>query len=105
MNLDGNPSLLSLNEKNKSIKPFSEWVSLDFTANSDEVSLNGIAMAPDSTKNFINLFKGTAPLANKTPLYAPLNAQAILSFTFDDYQVFAKNQNISGPRKTCGFPF
>jgi len=94
MNLEGNPSLLSLNEKNKSIKPFSEWVSLDFTANSDEVSLNGIAMAPDSTKNFINLFKGTAPLANKTPQYAPLNAQAILSYTFDDYQVFAKNQNI-----------
>ncbi|KAB7528085.1 ribonuclease HII [Flagellimonas olearia] len=93
MNLDGNPSLLSLNEKNKSVKPFSEWVSLDFTANSDEVSLNGIAMAPDSTKNFINLFKGTAPLANKTPQYAPLNAQAILSYTFDDYQVFAKNQN------------
>lgn len=93
MNLDGNPSLLSLNEKNKSVKPFSEWVSLDFTANSDEVSLNGIAMAPDSTKNFINLFKGTAPLANKTPQYAPLNAQAILSYTFDDYQVFANNQN------------
>lgn len=93
INLDENPSLLSLKNGNKASKPFSEWVSLDFTANSDEVNLNGIAMAPDSTKNFINLFKGTAPLANKTPLFAPLNAQAILSYTFDDYQVFAKNQN------------
>lgn len=93
INLDENPSLLSLKNGNKASKPFSEWVSLDFTTNSDEVNLNGIAMAPDSTKNFINLFKGTAPLANKTPLFAPLNAQAILSYTFDDYQVFAKNQN------------
>src|SRR6056297_2025941 len=50
-------------------------------------------MAPDSTKNFINLFKGTSPLANKTASYAPMNAQAILFYTFDDYQVFAKNQN------------
>ncbi|MEC8832457.1 MAG: ribonuclease HII, partial [Bacteroidota bacterium] len=50
-------------------------------------------MAPDSTKTFINLFKDTNPLVNKTPSYAPLNAQAILSYTFDDYQKFAANQN------------
>ncbi|WP_067030953.1 ribonuclease HII [Allomuricauda sp. CP2A] len=93
MNLSDNASLLSLKEESDSKKPFSEWISLDFTANSDEVSLNGIAMAPDSTKNFINLFKGTSPLTNKTPTLAPLNAQAIVSYTFDDYQVFAKNQN------------
>ncbi|MAU17587.1 MAG: ribonuclease HII [Muricauda sp.] len=89
----GNASLLSLKEGNDDSPPFSSWISLDFTANSDEVNLNGVAMAPDSTKNFINLFKGTSPLANKTPLYAPLSAQAILSYTFDDYQVFAENQN------------
>ncbi|WP_036380016.1 hypothetical protein [Muricauda sp. MAR_2010_75] len=93
MNLSENASLLSLKEEEDSKKPFSEWISLDFTANSDEVSLNGIAMAPDSTKNFINLFKGTSPLTNKTPALAPLTAQAVISFTFDDYQVFAKNQN------------
>ncbi len=92
LNLDENPSLLSFKD-NKIKKPLSEWVSLDFSANSDKVSLNGIAMAPDSTKNFINLFKGTSPLANKTPQYAPMNTQALISFTFDDYQVFAKNQN------------
>ncbi|WP_318345226.1 ribonuclease HII [Flagellimonas baculiformis] len=92
LNLDENPSLLSFKD-DKAKKPLSEWVSLDFSANSDKVSLNGIAMAPDSTKNFINLFKGTSPLANKTPQYAPMNTQALISYTFDDYQVFAKNQN------------
>ena len=94
INPSGNTSLLSLKERSRSkSQPFSSWISLDFTANSDEVILNGVAMAPDSTKNFVNLFKGTSPLANKTPTYAPLNAQAMVSYTFDDYQVFAKNQN------------
>jgi len=94
INPSGNTSLLSLKEDATTLNnPFSSWVSLDFTANSDEVNLNGVAMAPDSTKNFIDLFKGTSPLANKTASYTPLTAQAILSYTFDDYQVFAKNQN------------
>lgn len=85
-------SLVQTVKGNRS-RPFSEWVSLDFSANADKVFLNGIAMAPDSTQNFINLFKGTSPLENKTPRYAPLNAQAIISYTFDDYPVFARNQN------------
>ena len=94
LNVGESSSMFSRNDGSEKIeKPFSEWVSLDFSANSDQVSLTGIAMAPDSTKNFINLFKGTSPLINKTPLLAPLNAQAIVSYTFDDYQVFAKNQN------------
>ena len=93
LNPEGNISLLSLKENNDANKPFSSWISLDFTANSDEVNLNGVAMATDSTKTFINLFKGTSPLANKTAAYAPLNAQAIISYTFDDYRVFANNQN------------
>ncbi|GLU43763.1 DUF3352 domain-containing protein [Allomuricauda sp. NBRC 101325] len=95
LNMEGNKSLLSLKEEaTTDIKAFSSWISLDFTANSDEINLSGVAMANDSTKNFVNLFKGTKALVNKTPNLAPLNAKAILSYTFDDYQVFAKNQNI-----------
>ena len=93
LNMRENPYLLSPNGARENEKPLSEWVSLDFSANSDVVSLNGVAMTSDSTKNFINLFKGTAPLAHKTQKFAPLNAQGIISYTFDDYQVFAQNQN------------
>ncbi|NAY92249.1 ribonuclease HII [Muricauda sp. JGD-17] len=94
LNLAEDNSLLSLHKNQDKIDhPFSEWVSLDFSANSDAFSLNGVALASDSTKSFISLFKGTSPLLNKTPLVAPLNAQAVVSYTFDDYQVFAKNQN------------
>jgi len=94
LNLTTSPSILSFAKSvDEKASPLAEWVSLDFTANSDQVNLTGIAMATDSTKNFINLFRGTNPLTNKTPQFAPLNAQAIVSFTFDDYQIFAKNQN------------
>ncbi|MEO2050173.1 MAG: ribonuclease HII, partial [Allomuricauda sp.] len=94
LNMENNPTLLSLKEETTDDKnPFAEWISLDFTANSDAVQLNGIAMASDSTNNFINLFKGTSPLANRVTEFAPLNAQAVLSYTFDDYQTFAQNQN------------
>lgn len=95
LNLDEPSSIISsqLKKENSNIESFADWISLDFSANSDNVNFNGVAVASDSTKNFINLFKGTTPLANRTSLFAPLNAQAIISYTFDDYQVFAKNQN------------
>jgi len=93
LNLEQYPSLLSPKGESSPPKPFSQWISLDFSANSDAVSFNGIAMAPDSTNSFIKLFKGTTPLTNRTAQYAPLNSSAILSFTFDDYSVLARNQN------------
>ncbi|WP_222981459.1 ribonuclease HII [Flagellimonas meishanensis] len=94
LNLDKDSSLFSNGETdNRQNHPFCEWVSLDFTANSDAMRLNGVAMASDSTKSFINLFKGTSPLVGKTATVAPLNSQAVVSYTFDDYQVFARNQN------------
>lgn len=70
-----------------------DWASLDFTAHQGKVIFSGVAVAADSSKNFIHLFRGTKPLANKTPALAPLNAQALFSYTFDDYSVFAENQN------------
>lgn len=95
LNLDEPSAVLSsqLKDKNETNTSFADWVSLDFSTNSDQLGLNGVAIAADSTKNFVNLFKGTTPLANKAPLFAPLNAQAVFSYTFNDYQLFAKNQN------------
>ncbi|WP_136465786.1 ribonuclease HII [Flagellimonas onchidii] len=95
MNLDEPSSLLSaqLKNDNSDIISFADWISQDFSTNSNDVSFSGVAVASDSTKNFINLFKGTNPLVHKTHLFAPLSAQAITSYTFDDYQTFAKNQN------------
>ncbi|SHG43410.1 ribonuclease HII [Flagellimonas flava] len=94
-NLDEPTSLLSgqLKETANKLPNFADWISVDFSANSDHSSFNGVAIASDSTKNFINLFQGTIPLANKVALFAPKNAEAIVSFTFDDFEVFSQNQN------------
>ncbi|WP_190809788.1 ribonuclease HII [Flagellimonas sp. S3867] len=95
VNLDEPSSLFSgqLKEDDNRVNTFADWISMDFSSNSDNIGLTGVAVASDSTKNFINLFRGTNPLAHKTPQFAPMSAQAISSYTFDDYQTFAKNQN------------
>ncbi len=71
---------------------FSDWILVDVNANQNHLHLNGITLAQDSVKNYINLFKDTNPLANTTPSFAPRTADAILSYTFDDYSAFALNQ-------------
>ncbi len=74
------------------VSNFSDWVSLDLNTGQNHVILNGIAIANDSLSHFINLFKNTRPLTHLTPRIAPLNSDAVLSYTFDDYNTFARNQ-------------
>lgn len=74
------------------IRNFAEWLSMDFTANQNQVSLTGITMANDSVKNFINLFKGTLPIAERTSAVAPINTDAMISFTYDSFEKFTTNQ-------------
>ena len=71
---------------------FSDWISLDIDMGQEHIDLNGVSMAQDSIKQYINLFKNTAPLENITSTFAPANSDAILSYTFNDYSKFAKNQ-------------
>ena len=95
LNLDkGNGALLPfLKEHSKtSTSDFSDWVSLDLSIGHDYMQLSGLSVANDSIKNYINLFRDTNPLTNTTPSFAPIHADAILSYTFDDYSIFAKNQ-------------
>nr|WP_299388102.1 ribonuclease HII [Allomuricauda sp.] len=95
LNLDEPAALPTSEIKNGEARlpMFSDWMSMDFAMNPDALGLNGVVIASDSTQNFTNLFKGTKALTNKTPQFAPGNAQAIVSYTFDDYQQFSKNQN------------
>src|SRR5690606_36377934 len=74
------------------ISKFADWISLDLDTNKDHLRLNGISTVYDSVPKFIDLFKNTHALINRTPDLAPENADAILSFTFDDYRAFAINQ-------------
>ncbi len=78
------------------LKPslFSDWIAVDLNTGQDYIQLNGIATAKDSTKKYINLFKNTSALKNATALFAPKKAAAIVSYTFDNYSTFKKNQHI-----------
>ncbi|WP_435623328.1 ribonuclease HII [Flagellimonas sp.] len=84
---------INLNASSATSNPMAEWTSLDISLDQSKTALNGVAIASDSTKMFINLFKGTAPLANRTPLYAPAKTEAMLSYSFDHYDVFLENQS------------
>jgi len=84
-------SLLNENSELK-VSHFSDWILVDVNANQNHMNLNGISVTKDSVKNYLSLFKDTNPLANTTPALAPRSADAILSYTFDDYSTFALNQ-------------
>ncbi|MBT8301439.1 MAG: ribonuclease HII, partial [Maribacter sp.] len=74
------------------VSHFSDWILLDINMTQNRINLNGISTAKDSVTNYLNLFRDTNPLANTTPALAPRSADAILSYTFDDYGIFARNQ-------------
>ena len=88
------PLLKDFQNEGSELRPssFADWVSIDLKTSKNNINLNGISMANDSVRNFVHLFKGTNPLVNMTATFAPLNANAILSYTFDDYKTFAENQ-------------
>ena len=95
INLEKSESLSkSLLKENSALKVshFSDWILVDINMNQNRINLNGISVAKDSVPNYVNLFKDTNPLANTTPALAPRSADAILSYTFDDYSTFALNQ-------------
>ena len=71
---------------------FADWISVDLSANQNEILLSGVAVTNDSISKFINLFKGTTPLSDRTASVAPQNVDAVLSFSFNDYDQFVRNQ-------------
>ncbi|GGW47657.1 hypothetical protein [Arenibacter certesii] len=77
---------------NLDISKFTEWVYLDFKSNKDHIKLNGINTVNDTIPKVSDLFKNTHALVNKTPNLAPMASEAILSYTFDNYNAFARNQ-------------
>ncbi|MEM9001798.1 MAG: ribonuclease HII [Bacteroidota bacterium] len=96
IDLNNGASFLTPYAKSKEkehLRSFSDWISLDLNASQGMFNMTGITVANDSLQNFVSLFKNTSPLVNKTPLMAPRNTSAILSYTFDAHTTFANNQD------------
>lgn len=71
---------------------FADWVTFDIEPTQDHLKLNGISIANDSAKNFLSLFKNTRPSPGDLSIKMPAKTDAFISFSFDNYDVFAQNQ-------------
>lgn len=76
----------------KKISSFTDFISLDLDMGQNHLSLSGINLANDSIKSYINIFRNTSPVNNRTQLFAPINANAILSYTYKESDLFEKNR-------------
>ncbi len=74
------------------ISSFENWSTFDIVGEKDKLSFNGVSTFTDSISSVVSLFKNTAPSLNMTPSFAPMNTDALISYSFDDYRAFAKNQ-------------
>ncbi|MBT8182785.1 MAG: ribonuclease HII [Eudoraea sp.] len=71
---------------------FADWITFDIEPSQDFLQLNGISIVNDLTKNFLKLFKNTRPSLGDLSSKMPAKTDAFISFSFDNYDVFAQNQ-------------
>lgn len=98
-NKDKSVSVL-LNLKQNNFKPLhfknskinaaqiSNYILLDGDISQNDIALNGITKALDSTKSLINSFKHTIPQENKLASVIPFDSDYFLSLTFNDIKTF-----------------
>jgi len=79
------------------VSNFTNYTLFDAELNQDEIILNGITKATDSTKSLINIFKNTIPQENLLAQITPANIDGFMSFTFDTFHVFKENLDRYNP--------
>ncbi len=67
---------------------FSNYFAVDTDISQDEILINGITKASDSSKGLINIFKNNIPQENLIQNITPSNSDGFMSFTFSDYTLF-----------------
>lgn len=90
-NADGILNSCVAQENSFKISEFCKWISLDAEIEQNQIKFSGISTANQPTK-FASIFNNISALTNNTPRFAPLASKAILSYTFENYQDFHKNQ-------------
>jgi hypothetical protein len=66
-------------------------IAVDVDINQNEIIINGITKAIDSSKSLINIFKNSIPQENQMQNITPSNSDGFLSFTFNDFYDFEIN--------------
>lgn len=101
---DKNKSLsVVINTKHKRLLPsffndddlkkvsFSDYYLLDADVSQNQILINGITKAKDSSKTLITAFKNTIPQENLVGKVTPFDADYFMSFTFDNFKTFSNN--------------
>src|SRR5690606_868995 len=70
---------------------FSDYYLFDTDVSQNQILINGIAKAKDSSKTLISAFKSTIPQENLIGKVTPLDSDYFMSFTFDNFKVFSDN--------------
>lgn len=80
---------------NDSLQPntFTNYIAVDAEIHPDDILINGITKATDSTKSLINIFKETIPQENLIQNITPSNSDGFMSFTFNNFNTFKTNIN------------
>lgn len=65
---------------------------IDVQSSTDKLIYNGIIKNKDSNASFISCFKNTTPQLLNAIDIVPANAKSVIGITYNDYNVFRKNQ-------------
>lgn len=74
-----------------SLKAFTNYIALDVDVNQNEIYINGITKASDSSKSIIQLFKSTIPQENLIQNITPQTSDGFMSFTFKNFKTIETN--------------
>ncbi|QDO92716.1 ribonuclease HII [Formosa sediminum] len=73
------------------IKKFTKYLALDTDITQDQITINGITKANDSTNYLIDVFKNTIPQENKMAQITPEESEGFLSITYQDFNNLQAN--------------
>lgn len=79
---------LLFKDSNLNASQVSNYLLLDGDISQNDIVLNGITKATDSTQSLINIFQHNIPQENKIASVVPFDSDYFISFTFNDVKTF-----------------
>ncbi|WP_111309900.1 ribonuclease HII [Confluentibacter sediminis] len=73
------------------LKTFTNYIAVDVDINQNQIFINGITKALDSSHSIINIFKNTIPQENQLQNITPNNSDGFMSFTFNTFENIETN--------------
>ncbi|MDO7174014.1 ribonuclease HII [Mariniflexile sp. AS56] len=81
-------------EESLNLKAFTNYIAIDVDLKQDDIYINGITKATDSTKILNNIFKNTIPQENQIQNITPFSSDGFMSFTFKNFKTIESNLKV-----------